>query len=105
MFHKIIVAVDLADPAPTPKGLDQAVELATASGGLLRLVNIQPLMPATFMEYVPADFDAEQEKRAHLPCRPSSPPSHCRRTGFPARCASAASTTKFSPRPPPGAPI
>jgi len=66
MFSKIIVAIDLADPSPTPKGLAQAVELAAASGGLLRLVNIQPLMPATFMEYVPADFDAEQEKRARL---------------------------------------
>jgi universal stress protein F len=64
MFNRILVAVDLADPAPTPMGLAQAVELATASGGLLRLVNIQPLLPATFMEYVPADFDAEQEKRA-----------------------------------------
>ena len=64
MFNKIIIAVDLADPAPSPKGLAQAVELAAASAGLLRLVNIQPLMPATFMEYVPADFDAEQEKRA-----------------------------------------
>jgi len=64
MFNKILVAVDLADPAPTPMGLAQAVELAAASGGILRLVNIQPLLPATFMEYVPADFDAEQEKRA-----------------------------------------
>jgi nucleotide-binding universal stress UspA family protein len=66
MFNKILIAVDLSDPAPSPKGLAQAVELAAASGGLLRLVNIQPLMPATFMEYVPADFDAEQEKRARL---------------------------------------
>jgi universal stress protein F len=66
MFSKILIAVDLADPAQTPLGLAQAVELATASGGLLRLVNIQPLLPATFMEYVPADFDAEQEKRAKL---------------------------------------
>ena len=32
--------------------------------GELRLVNVQPLLPATFMEYVPADFDEEQEKRA-----------------------------------------
>ena len=64
MFSKILIAVDLADPAPTPMGLAQAVELAAASAGLLRLVNIQPLLPATFMEYVPADFDAEQEKRA-----------------------------------------
>jgi nucleotide-binding universal stress UspA family protein len=64
MFSKILVAVELAESTPTPKGLAEAVELATASGGLLRLVNIQPLLPATFMEYVPADFDAEQEKRA-----------------------------------------
>ena len=64
MYNKILVAIDLADPAPTPKGLAEAAELATASGGVLRLVNIQPLLPATFMEYVPADFDAEQEKRA-----------------------------------------
>ena len=64
MFKRIIVAVDLADPAPTPKGLEQAVEIAKASGGELRLVNVQPIVPATFMEYVPADFDVEQVKRA-----------------------------------------
>ena len=64
MYNKILVAIDLADPAPTPKGLAEATELASASSGVLRLVNIQPLLPATFMEYVPADFDAEQEKRA-----------------------------------------
>jgi nucleotide-binding universal stress UspA family protein len=64
MYKRIIVAVDLADPAPTPKGLEQAVEIARAGGGELRLVNVQPIIPATFMEYVPADFDAEQVKRA-----------------------------------------
>ena len=64
MYHRIVLAVDLADPAASPKGLDQALELATQSGGELRLVNVQPLLPATFMEYVPADFDEEQEKRA-----------------------------------------
>ncbi|MGD0761688.1 MAG: universal stress protein [Roseiarcus sp.] len=64
MFHRIVLAIDLADPASSPKGLDQALELATQSSGELRLVNVQPLLPATFMEYVPADFDEEQEKRA-----------------------------------------
>jgi len=33
-------------------------------GGDLRLVNVQPVMPATFMEYVPVDFDVEQAKRS-----------------------------------------
>jgi nucleotide-binding universal stress UspA family protein len=64
MFHRIILGVDLTDDAPVPKGLTEALELAKASGGELRLVNVQPLLPATFMEYVPADFDEEQEKRA-----------------------------------------
>ncbi len=64
MFRRIILAVDLAESSPTPRGLDRALELATMSQGELRLVNVQPLLPATFMEYVPADFDAEQETHA-----------------------------------------
>jgi nucleotide-binding universal stress UspA family protein len=64
MFRRILLAVDLADEAETPKGLPEALEIVTAGGGDLRLVNVQPLLPATFMEYVPADFDAEQERRA-----------------------------------------
>src|SRR5271166_1548482 len=64
MYKRIILAVDLAEPSSAPKGLAQALELAKMGGGDLRLVNVQPVVPATFMEYVPADFDAEQSKRA-----------------------------------------
>ena len=64
MYKRIILAVDLADASAAPKGLAQALEIARAWGGDLRLVNVQPVVPATFMEYVPADFDAEQSKRA-----------------------------------------
>ncbi|MFZ0602878.1 MAG: universal stress protein [Roseiarcus sp.] len=64
MYKRIVLAVDLGEPSASPKGLAQAMELATASGGELRLVNVQPVMPATFMEYVPVDFDVEQAKRA-----------------------------------------
>jgi nucleotide-binding universal stress UspA family protein len=64
MYKRIILAVDLADPSPAPKGLEQALEIAKMSGGELRFVNVQPVVPATFMEYVPADFDLEQNKRA-----------------------------------------
>ncbi len=65
MYHRLLLAVDLADEADAPKGLAQALELVALAQGELRLVNVQPLLPATFMEYVPADFDAEQERRAH----------------------------------------
>src|SRR5271167_3737596 len=64
MYKRIVLAVDLAEPTATPKGLTQAVELAMTGGGELRLVNVQPVIPATFMEYVPVDFDVEQAKRA-----------------------------------------
>ena len=52
MYKRIVLAVDLLEPMPSPKGLTQAVELAKTGGGELRLVNVQPIMPATFMEYV-----------------------------------------------------
>jgi nucleotide-binding universal stress UspA family protein len=64
MYKRIVLAIDLAEPTLAPKGLEQAVELAKAGGGELRLVNVQPVMPATFMEYVPVDFDVEQATRA-----------------------------------------
>ena len=64
MYKRIVLAVDLAEPTPAPKGLTEAVELAKAAGGELRLVNVQPVIPATFMEYVPVDFDVEQANRA-----------------------------------------
>lgn len=64
MYKRIVLAVDLADENPSLKGLAQALELAKLGDGDLRLVNVQPLVPATFMEYVPADFDDEQIKRA-----------------------------------------
>ncbi len=64
MFRKILAAVDLVDPHLAQPALAQACELAEASGGMVRLVNIQSLMPATFMDYVPDNFDAELEQRA-----------------------------------------
>jgi nucleotide-binding universal stress UspA family protein len=64
MYKRIVLAVDLAEPTLSPKGLAQAVELAKTGGSELRLVNVQPVIPATFMEYVPVDFDAEQAKLA-----------------------------------------
>src|SRR5580698_9069779 len=64
MYKRIVLAVDLAEPAPNPKGLTEAVGLAKTGGGELRLVNVQPVIPATFMEYVPVDFDSEQANRA-----------------------------------------
>jgi len=64
MFQKILVPVDLADPDVVKPALDTAVELARASGGAVRLVNVIPMTPVMLAEYVPPDFDVQQRGSA-----------------------------------------
>jgi nucleotide-binding universal stress UspA family protein len=64
MFQKILVPVDLADPDFVKPALDTAVELARASGGTVRLVNVIPMTPVMLAEYVPPDFDVQQRGSA-----------------------------------------
>ena len=62
MFQKILVPVDLADPEFVKPALATAVELARASGGAVRLINVIPMTPVMLAEYVPADFDTQQRQ-------------------------------------------
>ena len=64
MFRNILVPVDLAELHIAKSAIEQAAELATQSGGALRLINVQTLLPASFMDYVPADFDADMQANA-----------------------------------------
>ena len=64
MFQKILVPVDLADPDFVKPALDTAVELAKASGGVIRLINVIPMTPVMLAEYVPPDFDVQQRGSA-----------------------------------------
>ena len=64
MFRTILVAVDLAELDLARTAVTNAVGLAQQSGGALRLVNVQQLLPATYMDYVPAEFDEEQREDA-----------------------------------------
>jgi nucleotide-binding universal stress UspA family protein len=64
MFKTIVVPIDLADVAVAKPALDAAIELARMSGGDLRLVTVRSLMPVTYMEYVPVDFDATAKAEA-----------------------------------------
>jgi len=64
MFKTIVVPIDLADVAVARPALDAAIELARMSGGDLRLVTVRSLMPVTYMEYVPVDFDATSKAEA-----------------------------------------
>ena len=64
MFQKILVPVDLADPEFVKPALTTSVELATASGGSVRLINVIPMTPVMLAEYVPPDFETQQRKSA-----------------------------------------
>src|SRR5256714_12075679 len=64
MFQKILIPVDLADPDFVKPALDTAVELARASGGAIRLINVIPMTPVMLAEYVPPDFDVQQRGSA-----------------------------------------
>lgn len=64
MFKKILVPVDLAEVEVASPALKKAAELAALWSAELRVINIQSLMPATFMDYVPAGFDEEQRGQA-----------------------------------------
>jgi nucleotide-binding universal stress UspA family protein len=64
MFQKILVPVDLADPEFVKPALETAVELARASGGAIRLINVIPMTPVMLAEYVPPDFDVQQRGSA-----------------------------------------
>jgi universal stress protein G len=64
MYKKILVPIDLADTDLARPAINAAIELARASGGAVRLVNILPMTPVMLAEYVPPDFDTQQRKSA-----------------------------------------
>jgi len=64
MYQRILLPVDLADPDLAKPALETAVMLANTTGGSIRLINVLPVTPPMLVEYVPADFDAQQRKSA-----------------------------------------
>src|SRR5262245_12471405 len=64
MFKRILVPVDLTEPEFAKPAIDTAVEMARASGGIVRIVNVLPMTPVMLAEYVPADFDTQQRSSA-----------------------------------------
>lgn len=60
MYKKILVAVEISEAEVTQPALDAAVALAKVEqGALLRLINVQPLVPVAFIDYIPPNFDEE----------------------------------------------
>jgi len=61
VFKNILVPVDLADVAAAKPALARAVEMVSASGGKLRLIYVRSILPVTYMEFIPASFDTDQQ--------------------------------------------
>ena len=64
MFKTILVPVDIEDVETARPALDRAVALAEASGGTVRLIYVRSLVPVSYMEFVPPDFDAAQQEQS-----------------------------------------
>lgn len=64
MFKKILVPVDLSDLDIARKAVNQAAALARESGGTVRLVYVRSILPVSFVEFVPPNFDEEQARQS-----------------------------------------
>lgn len=65
MYKKILVPVDLSESDMTKLALDAALALAgTGSEASLRLINVQPLVPVAFVDYIPPTFDEDMREAA-----------------------------------------
>ena len=63
MYKKILVAVDISEADVTQPALEAAVALAKVEpDAALRLVNVQPLVPVAFIDYIPPNFDEEMRE-------------------------------------------
>jgi universal stress protein G len=58
MFKKILLPVDLEQAEMTRQAIEAAVEIAGPDADL-RLVNVQTMLPATFVQYGPPDYEGE----------------------------------------------
>jgi universal stress protein F len=64
MYKKVVVPVDLAELEVSKPAIHRATKIIEASGGELRLMNVLSLIPAAYLDYMPANFDAQERERA-----------------------------------------
>jgi nucleotide-binding universal stress UspA family protein len=64
MFKTILVPVDIAEPETAKPAIERAVSMVHISNGTIRLIYVRSILPVTYMEFVPANFDTEQQREA-----------------------------------------
>ena len=58
MLRKLLLPIDLTEPEFATRAISEAQRLATAFDSELRLVNVQSLVPLSFLDYVSEDFES-----------------------------------------------
>jgi len=61
MFTKILVPVDLAEPAFAEKALKAILEYTRIGETQVRLVSVRQIMPQMVTEYLPTNFDVDAQ--------------------------------------------
>jgi nucleotide-binding universal stress UspA family protein len=64
MFRKLLVPIEFGDDAMAKASLEAARALAGPWGAEVRLLHVRPILPSAYLEYVPADFEGLERKRA-----------------------------------------
>jgi nucleotide-binding universal stress UspA family protein len=64
MYSKVLLPIDLQDTRLAKSGIDTALRVVGNSGGALRFINVLPMTPVMLAEFVPPDFDLQQQRSA-----------------------------------------
>jgi nucleotide-binding universal stress UspA family protein len=62
MYSKVLLPIDLQDTTLAKSGIDTALRVVGKSGGAIRFINVLPMTPVMLAEFVPPDFDLQQQK-------------------------------------------
>ena len=62
MYAKVLLPIDLQDTTLAKSGIDTALRVVGNSGGAIRFINVLPMTPVMLAEFVPPDFDLQQQK-------------------------------------------
>jgi nucleotide-binding universal stress UspA family protein len=64
MYSKVLVPIDLQDTTLAKSAIETALRVVGNSGGVIRFINVLPMTPVMLAEFVPPDFDLQQQKSA-----------------------------------------
>ena len=62
MYAKVLLPIDLQDTTLAKAAIETALRVVSNSSGAVRFVNVLPMTPVMLAEFVPPDFDLQQQK-------------------------------------------